>query len=56
MNPAVAILAAGFLLAVVVVFVVRKWDRNPASTYQPVINNGYTIADESIEDEKDFIP
>lgn len=52
-NPAVAILAGGFLLAIVLVFVMWKWSRAAEPIDQPVITSSYTIADEPIEDGKD---
>jgi DNA repair exonuclease SbcCD ATPase subunit len=48
-NPAVAILAGGFLLAVVLVFVAWKWQR---SDNQPVITVQHTAEPEVIEGER----
>jgi len=45
-NPAVAILAGGFLLAVMLVFVVWKWSRNTTDG-QPVITGSYTVKPDS---------
>lgn len=48
-NPAVAILAGGFLLALVFVFVAWKWQRNDN---QPVITVAHAVKPDPTDDER----